>query len=176
MFNLFIWISKPTLNNKAKKMDKNGMLFLDKGLILLLVLQVSIIKSQPSSQNIEHGPNTDKNMRINCFLEAESPFENLTRFACEKRNCIYDPDTTNQIVPKCYFDAENLGYQLQNKISDLEYDLVLGSKAKAPFPGQISNIKLKLEYLGTNIMRVQVETVSGFTLIYLQIINTKIPR
>ncbi len=99
--------------------------------------------------------NKTEKARINCYPEAESPFENLTQYACEQiRNCKYSPDVTHPLVPTCYYDAQNLGYKLKNKKSDYEYELT--QSGKAPFPGEISNIKLTVEYLGKNMIHVKV--------------------
>ena len=97
--------------------------------------------------------------RIDCFLEAQSRFENLTKYACEKRNCIYDPDVSHPKVPKCYFDRENLGYKLKEKIDANKFHLI--QSGKAPFFGVINDIQLNVEYYGNNIIRVKVRIIIG---------------
>lgn len=99
--------------------------------------------------------NPDEKTRIDCYLEAQSRFENLTKYACEKRNCIYNPSTTSQRTPKCYFDREKLGYKYE---SGNETSYILAQSGKAPFPGVISKIQLDVEYYGQNIVRVKVST------------------
>ena len=96
----------------------------------------------------------DEATRIDCFLDSQSRFENLTKYACEKRNCIYDPNVSHPLVPKCYFDRENLGYRLKKKLDKNEY--LLTQKGKAPFSGVIENIQLNVEYYCSNIIRVKV--------------------
>jgi hypothetical protein len=98
--------------------------------------------------------NSEELSRIDCFLDAESEFEKLTEYACEKRNCIYKPDTSHPLVPKCYYDRENLGYKLINQTSQFEFDLE--QYGRTPFPGVIKRIRLAIEYLGNNIVRVKI--------------------
>ena len=96
----------------------------------------------------------DESTRIDCFLDAQSRFENLNQHACEKRNCIYDSNVSHPIVPKCYFDRENLGYKLEKKLGQNEY--LLTQSGNAPFLGVISSIQLNVEYYCNNIIRVKV--------------------
>ena len=96
----------------------------------------------------------DEATRIDCFLDSQSRFENLTKYACEKRNCIYDRNVSHPLVPKCYFDRENLGYRLKKKLDKNEY--LLTQTGKAPFSGVIENIQLNVEYYCSNIIRVKV--------------------
>jgi hypothetical protein len=104
----------------------------------------------------------DEVSRIDCFLDAESPFENLTKYSCEKRGCIYKPNVSNNVVPKCYFDRENLGYKLKSQ-NNMDFDLT--RSGKSPFPGEINNIRLSVEFLGKKIVRVKVKENKFFNFI-----------
>ena len=95
----------------------------------------------------------DEASRIDCYLEAQSSFENLTKYACEKRNCIYNPIVSHSKVPKCYFDRQNLGYTLDQQN---ESSYWLKQSGKAPFMGVIDRIALNVEYYGSNMIRVKV--------------------
>lgn len=125
--------------------------------VAIVVPVVLLHKENSSSKDPENNDGTkllpDEVSRIDCFLDAESPFENLTKYACEKRGCIYKPNVSNKAVPKCYFDRENLGYKLKSQ-NNLDFDLT--RSGKAPFPGEINNIRLSVEYLGKKIVRVKV--------------------
>ena len=99
----------------------------------------------------------DEATRIDCFLDAQSRFENLNKHTCEKRNCIYDSNVSHPIVPKCYFDRKNLGYKLEKKLGRNEY--LLTQSGNAPFPGVINSIQLNVEYYCNNIIRVKVNNV-----------------
>ena len=94
--------------------------------------------------------------RIDCFLDAQSKFENLTKYACEKRNCIFNPNIKHSKVPKCYFNRTNLGYKLNQKNGNSF--LLDRSGADPPFMGFIEKLKLDVEYSGNNMIRVKVSS------------------
>jgi hypothetical protein len=106
----------------------------------------------------------DEATRIDCYLEAQSRFENLTKYSCEKRNCIYDANVSHEIVPKCYFDREKLGYKLTSSSNGLEYKLK--QSGKTPFPGVIEDIQLNVEYYGNNMIRVKVVDAIDFISVF----------
>lgn len=92
--------------------------------------------------------------RIDCFLDAQSKFENLTEYACKKRNCIYDPNVSHSKVPKCYFNRTYLGYKMSQEI---ENSYILDrSGAEPPFMGVIEKLKLDVEFSGTNMIRIKI--------------------
>jgi hypothetical protein len=154
------------------------------GIVIFIVLAVAIIvpialttgnKPKPDSQIAETTTTTttltttikkpfnpddlrgNEATRIDCYLEAQSRFENLTKYSCEKRNCIYDANVSHEIVPKCYFDRERLGYKLTSSSNGLEYKLK--QSGKTPFPGVIEDIQLNVEYYGNNMIRVKVVVI-----------------
>ena len=96
--------------------------------------------------------------RINCFLEEESSFENLTRFQCESRGCIYD-ESEYERVPTCYFDRQNLGYILEEDIlsNKLSYKLKLNNSQNVPYMGAIRNLNFIIEYLDNNMINIKVK-------------------
>jgi len=95
--------------------------------------------------------------RINCFLEEESRFENLTRFQCKSRGCIY-AESEYERVPTCYFDRENLGYILDEALlpNKSSYKLKLKDSQKVPYMGAIQNLNFIIEYLDSNIINIKV--------------------
>jgi hypothetical protein len=105
--------------------------------------------------------NSHKSLRIDCLPEAESPLVNITKFTCEKRNCIYDPNESDPRIPSCYINRENLGYKLI-KMNNLQF--YLRQTGLAPFPGEIKNLFLETEYLGRSIVHVKVNL---FLIVYL---------
>jgi hypothetical protein len=116
--------------------------------------------SQPSKKpyNLSEIPLEDLD-RINCFLEAESRFENLTRYQCEDvRSCVFDPSQYER-VPDCYFKRDFLGYELLE--SSLQpnkelYRLKRSDIANATYLEPIENLILTVEYLSDNIIHVKV--------------------
>ena len=104
--------------------------------------------------------NEDEKLRINCFLEEESPFEQLTQYQCEKvRGCIYKPSLYAR-VPDCFFDRFNLGYKKMkedhtNPDSDIYYIQRFG-RSKAPYLGEIKYLKVTVIYLNNGLVNVKV--------------------
>lgn len=98
--------------------------------------------------------NNDEKSRINCFLEEESEFENLTQYLCEERGCTYKPSEFER-VPTCFFNRTNIGYLLESQQKN-EYKLKRDRKAKLPYIGSIENLNLDIEYLGDSIVHVKV--------------------
>jgi hypothetical protein len=102
----------------------------------------------------------DRN-RIDCFLEAESRFENLTRFQCEEvRSCIYKPSEYER-VPDCYFDRESLGYELEYTVlqsdnMEIHY-LKRSGLVNAPYADAIERLVLTVEYLERNVLHIKIE-------------------
>lgn len=159
--------------NMTQKIVKNFKILAAFGFSVLIVITILIYISKDSQNpyielmkiNDEavreellsidlHKLNAEELSRIDCFLDAESEFEKLTKYACEKRNCIYRQDTSHPLVPKCYYDRQNLGYKLANKTSEFVFDLE--QSGKAPFPGAINQIRLAVDYFGNNIIRVKI--------------------
>ena len=130
----------------------------------LPVTPVTPVTEKPFDANSLKG---DEATRIDCFLEAQSRFENLTKYACEKRNCIYDPDVTHPKVPKCYFDRENLGYKLSQDYKNNSY--LLKQSGKVPFQGAIDLIQLNVEYYNDNMIRVKVSQIIQFECLLVSI-------
>lgn len=103
----------------------------------------------------------EQKSRINCFLEEESRFEKLTKYQCEVvRGCIYEPSDYER-VPFCFYDRKKLGYELvKQSVNDKNtevYDLKRSNLVKAPYLEEIKNLKLKVEYLGENVVHVKVQ-------------------
>ena len=48
-------------------------------------------------------------VKLDCFPEARSPQEQLTREKCESRGCIYEPSDVAG-VPDCFVDVESAGF------------------------------------------------------------------
>jgi maltase-glucoamylase len=102
--------------------------------------------------------NDNEKSRINCFLEEESKFENLTQFQCESRGCIYTK-TEYERVPTCYFDRTNLGYILDGSCDlSATCKLKLNDSSNTPFFGAIQKLNFKVEYLGANMINVRIDT------------------
>jgi hypothetical protein len=96
--------------------------------------------------------------RIDCFLEAQSKFENLTKYQCEIRSCIYKPSEYDR-VPDCYFDREKLGYKLTNTITDNKmelYKLTRDKTINSIYQRAIDELDLTVEYLGENMVHVKI--------------------
>jgi len=92
--------------------------------------------------------------RIDCFLDAQSKFENLTEYGCKKRNCIYDSNVSHSKIPKCFFNRTYLGYRMTQEIGN---SYVLERRgAEPPFMSGIEKIKVDVEFSGTNMLRVKV--------------------
>lgn len=132
-------------------------------IILMIVIPVALVVRSKSEDNGGTGKKpfdpanlpADELARIDCFLEAESKFENLTKYACEQRGCIFKPSEYER-VPTCFFDTQKLGYQLDSKPSTGEYKLRLKPAAKLPYISGIKNLRLSVEYLGNSIIHVKV--------------------
>ena len=103
----------------------------------------------------------DEKLRINCFLEEESRFEQLTKYQCEQvRSCIYKPSLYER-VPDCFFDRFKLGYKKMkedhtNPDSDIYYIQRYG-RTKAPYLGEIKNLKVTVTYLDNGFVNVKVK-------------------
>lgn len=107
--------------------------------------------------------------RINCFLEQESRFENLTRYQCEEvRSCTFRPSKYER-VPDCFFKRDVLGYELDGNPSidanTESYKLKRSSKGNATYLEVIENLKLSVEYLGNNVVHVKVSLKIGFLIL-----------
>lgn len=102
--------------------------------------------------------------RIDCFLEAESRFENLTKFQCEEvRGCIYSP-LGYERVPDCFFNRTKLGYTAESINQEKEeYFLKKSPLVKSPYLEEIKNLKLTVEYLGQNLVHVKIIDVDDDT-------------
>ena len=101
---------------------------------------------------------SEERSRINCFLEEQSRYENLTRYQCELRGCIYSPSEYER-VPTCYYNRQKAGYTVQNSIetpSVTRYDLRRNAEVAAPFGFAIDNIAVEVEYLGKNVINVKI--------------------
>lgn len=100
----------------------------------------------------------DEKSRIDCFLEEQSRYENLTRYQCELRGCIYNPSEYER-VPTCYYNREKAGYKVLNSIetpSVTRYDLRRNTEVNAPFGFAIDNLAVEVEYLGKNVINVKI--------------------
>ena len=151
---------------KNRKLLLIGILVVLIAIIFLVVIPVAIV----ASKNKDNGGNgngkkpfdpnslpSDEKARINCFLEEESKFENLTQYACEQRGCIFKPSEYER-VPTCFFDMKKLGYLLASQQPDIgEYNLKLKQNAKLPYISAIQNLRLSVEYLGNSIVHVKVK-------------------
>jgi hypothetical protein len=106
----------------------------------------------------------DESTRINCFLEEESSFETLTEYQCVSvRGCLYKPSKFER-VPTCYFDTDRLGYKAvaNDPIDDQKSKVWKMSRAnknspKAPYHGEIDNVKVTGSYMGQNIVNLKFE-------------------
>jgi hypothetical protein len=122
--------------------------------------QISI--NPPKTTKIPYKPDLiseEEKSRINCFLEEESRFENLTEYKCISRGCVYN-DSKYDRVPSCYFDRERTGYTLEKSTRVDEtysiYKLRRKADAMGPFSGDISALKVSVIYLGEKIINVKV--------------------
>ena len=130
--------------------------------ILTTIIQSVTPTTTPKVTKLPYDPSKltdEEKSRINCFLEEQSRFENLTKYQCEEvRSCIYDPSNYDK-VPTCYFDREKLGYSLEDQEDEDDkevYHLKKDKAVKAPYLGAIEELTLTVEYLGENIIRVKV--------------------
>lgn len=103
----------------------------------------------------------DRN-RINCFLESESRYENLTRYQCETvRSCTFKPIEYDR-VPDCYFRRELLGYELIqfNSQDNVEsYHLRRSKIGNATYLEPIEYLILTVEYLSNNMIHLKVRDI-----------------
>ena len=100
----------------------------------------------------------EEKARINCFLEEQSSLENLTRYQCESRGCIYMPSEYEK-VPNCFFDRQKTGYKLEKRVempTRIEYELKMADEAKAPFGFEIRDLMVSVQYLGANVVNVKI--------------------
>lgn len=100
----------------------------------------------------------EEKSRIDCFLEEQSRYENLTQYQCELRGCIYKPSEYER-VPTCFYNRDKAGYTLLNSIetaSVTRYDLRRNAEVNAPFGFPVDNIAVEVEYLGKNVINVRV--------------------
>lgn len=130
-------------------------------LTLVIVIPVALVsgsdKKEPDGLK-PYNPadlSDDEKSRINCFLEAESKFENFTQYLCEQRGCIYKTSEYER-VPICFFNRTNIGYLLDTKVNETEYKLKLDHSAKLPYLGAIENLRLSVEFLGDAMVHVKV--------------------
>jgi hypothetical protein len=163
------------MNNKTKKILSIGFLSL---IVVIIVVIIPVIigvtgkpkdfpktttKAPTSPTKKPFNPDVlsfEQKSRINCFLEEESRFENLTKYQCETvRGCIYDPSEYDR-VPNCYFNREKLGYELDQVVDESdtksEYILKRSTNVQAPYLEEIQNLRLVVEYLENNIVHVKV--------------------
>ncbi len=139
-------------------------------LVIMIPVAISSGKKTPDDDDGSKKPydpsklTDDEKSRINCFLEEESKFENLTRYSCEERGCIYNPSRYER-VPTCYFNRTNLGYFLDsqaspdNSTNTTHYQLRLNPTVKQPYLGAVHNLNLAVEYLdyaGSTIVHVKI--------------------
>ena len=100
----------------------------------------------------------DRN-RIDCFLEYESPYENLTRYQCEQvRSCTWRP-TEYRRVPDCYFKRELLGYELADAVygeNTEKFRLRRSHVGNSTYLDAIEFLSVQVEYLSDNIIHVKV--------------------
>ena len=130
-------------------------------IITLVVIIPIIIVATRSNEPAGKKPfdpaqmNDDEKSRINCFLEEESKFENLTEYSCMERGCVYKPSEYER-VPTCYFNRTSIGYALESQLNDNEFILKRDSNAKLPYIAAIEDLRLDVEYLGDSIVHVKV--------------------
>ena len=99
---------------------------------------------------------SDEFDRIDCFLEAASPFEIFSEYQCKTvKKCLYKESEYDR-VPWCYFDRQNLGYKLKGPGPTPNSYLLEGDPKKSPYLGTIKNLLMKTTYLGNNIIRVKI--------------------
>ena len=103
----------------------------------------------------------DRN-RIDCFLEYESRYENLTRHQCETvRSCVFQP-TEYRRVPDCFFKRERLGYELTEAVygdNTEKYTLKRSQIGNSTFKDAIENLVVRVEYLSNNVLNVRVSRI-----------------
>lgn len=103
---------------------------------------------------------SEERNRINCFLEAESRFENLTQYQCEQvRSCTYQWSSYER-VPDCFFKRDVLGYELVaapvSTANTDTYYLRRSRLGNSTYLEVIDNLTLVVEYLSNNIVHVKV--------------------
>lgn len=100
----------------------------------------------------------DRN-RIDCFLEYESQYENLTRHQCESvRSCTFQP-TEYRRVPDCFFKRQLLGYELvEAAYGDYieKFTLRRSRAGNSTYQDAIEYLSVQVEYLQDNILHVKV--------------------
>ena len=98
----------------------------------------------------------EEKSRIDCYFEAESQYEKLTKYSCESRGCIYQPSAYEK-VPDCFFNNTNLGYNIDGNFDPKDKEFTLKrSSGKTPFLGEIDQLKLTVSYLGENFINVKI--------------------
>lgn len=157
---------KPFIHKNKRKLSIGGVIFL--ALAIVIVIPVIVVysrnsdsdKNEPAKQNFKKPFDLNKlapneKDRINCFLEAESKFENLTKYQCETvRKCIF-LESEYERVPDCFFNRKILGYKLKELKGKNKY-LLEGDAAHSPYLGFIKNVLLETSYHGNNIVRVKI--------------------
>lgn len=141
-------------------------------IIVIIVVPTSLVASWVTSDKIRSNTIVNKKSfkldeipteelnRINCFLEGESRFENLTRYQCEGvRSCTFRPSEYER-VPDCFFKRELLGYELVDAASTDNtetYRLRRSTKGNATYLEPVDNLVMTVEFLGDNVVHVKIE-------------------
>ena len=98
-------------------------------LILCILIPVEVYSGKSNNKdNDDHKKPYDPSQlsysdksRINCFLEEGSKFENLTRYSCEQRGCVYK-NSEYERVPSCFFNQTySIGYFLDETSNETNY-------------------------------------------------------
>ncbi|XP_071117585.1 maltase-glucoamylase-like isoform X2 [Haliotis cracherodii] len=101
-------------------------------------------------------PTNPEAQRLDCYPEAESGLESVTRESCEARNCIYAGP--GQAGPPCHFPLEGYGYTVtRTEDTPLGFKAFLTQKGKAPFGGDISSIVFEVEMRHDDILRFTID-------------------
>lgn len=107
----------------------------------------------------EQEPEEEDLVKIDCYPEAGSPQEELTREKCEARGCIYEPSIFDE-VPACYVDVNSAGFELLSEPSEvttnvMEYFL-RPKNSQGMFGQQFENVSFKVEMLEDHILHFSV--------------------
>ena len=98
-------------------------------------------------------------VKLDCYPEAGSPQEQLTRHKCEARGCIYEPSEYDG-VPDCFVDVNSTGFELVSQplvlmASTTEY-ILRPKNSIGMFGQQFENVSFKVERLSDYMLHFSV--------------------
>ncbi|XP_067678896.1 maltase-glucoamylase-like [Haliotis asinina] len=113
--------------------------------------------SDPEDEVVTLGPPTNPEaQRLDCYPEAESGLEQVTKESCEARNCIFAG--SGQVGPECYFPMSGYGYSVTGtENTPLGFKVFLKQNGKAPFGGDINSVVFEVQMRDDDILRFTID-------------------